>query len=396
MKLLFVTDQLKFGGAERHLVALATGLAQRGHEVVVAYLKDQDELAEALRRGGVQRLVCCRSRGGLDVAAVGRLATLVKQFQPDVMVAIAQYSLMFSTLARLAARRAVPLVFISHSMDCVVRSRADRLRFVVYRRFYRRADCVVFVSALQQGFFGAMGLVPRRSEVVHNGIDLAHFDAALVAPQAAALRAAHGVGPGTLLIGLCAIFREEKRQVDLLKALALLRAGGPAARIDARLVLVGDGPMRAQIEACIDTLGLRGQVLLAGFQQDVRPYIAMCDVMALTSHAETFPMATLEYMALGKPLVASDVGGLREQVSDGVNGLLYPAGDTAALAAALARMADPALRARLGEGARASVAERFGLHRMVARYDSIFAGMAAQGSARAAGLATGGRAKHAD
>ena len=389
MKLLFVTDQLKFGGAERHLVALASGLAQRGHEVVVAYLKDQVELADALTAGGVQQLVCCHSRGGLDWAAVRRLAGIVKQVEPDAIVAIAHYSLMFATFARLLARRKVPLSFISHSMDCVIRSRADRLRFVVYRRFYRMADCVIFVSQLQEGFFGAMQIVPRRTEVVHNGIDLAHFDAAAVADQAAALRLRHGIAPDELAIGLCAIFREEKRHIDLLTALAALRRQGRAAKA----VLVGDGPMRAEIEAAIDKLGLRGAVVLAGFQQDVRPYIAMCDVMTLTSHAETFPMATLEYMAMGKPLVASKVGGLNEQLSDGVNGLLYPPGDTARLAGALASVADPALRARLGEGALATVRARFDVHQMVARYEAILAALAARGAVAARAL---GRTRHAD
>ncbi len=389
MKLLFITDQLKFGGAERHLVALATGLAQRGHEVVVAYLKDQVELADALRAGGVQRLECCHSRGGLDLAAVRRLAALVRQLEPDAMVAIAHYSLMFATFARMLAGWRVPLTFISHSMDCVIRSRADRLRFFVYRRFYRRADCVVFVSQMQLGFFGAMGIVPRRSEVVHNGIDLAHFDAASVAAAAAVLRARHAIAPGELAIGLCAIFREEKRHIDLLSAVASLRQRG----VPARAVLVGDGPMRPEIETAIDTLGLRGAVVLAGFQQDVRPYIAMCDVMTLTSHAETFPMATLEYMALGKPLVASDVGGLREQVSDGVNGLLYRPGDTARLADALASMADPGLRARLGEGALATVRARFDVHNMVTRYEAILAALAGQGMRAARAL---GRTRHAD
>ncbi len=389
MKLLFVTDQLQFGGAERHLVALATGLAQRGHEVVVAYLKDQVELADALQAGGVQQLVCCHSRGGLDWAAVRRLATVVKQVEPDAIVAIAHYSLMFATFARLLARRKVPLSFISHSMDCVIRSRADRLRFVVYRRFYRMADCVIFVSQLQEGFFGAMQIVPRRTEVVHNGIDLAHFDTAAVADEAAALRLRHGIAPDELAIGLCAIFREEKRHIDLLSALAALRRQGIAAKA----VLVGDGPMRAEIEAAINRLGLRGAVVLAGFQQDVRPYIAMCDVMTLTSHAETFPMATLEYMAMGKPLVASKVGGLNEQVSDGVNGLLYPPGDTARLAGALASVADPALRARLGEGALATVRARFDVHQMVARYEAILAALAARGGVSAGAL---GRTRHAD
>lgn len=365
MNILFVTDQLRFGGAERHLVALATGLARRGHSVQVASLKEGGTLGAEL--DGAIRVACCASRGGLDLAAVGRLAVLAGS--ADVIVATSQYSLMFATLARLRIRRRSALAFICHSMGVVQRGARARLRFAVYRRFYGWASSVIFVSELQRRYFDALGVRPRRSEVVHNGVDLARFSAGAVQAQAAALRRELGFGSDELLIGVCAVFREEKRQVDMLAALVQLHARG----IRARLLLVGDGPMRGQIEACRDRLGLGSAVVLAGFQADVRPFVAACDVMALTSHTETFPIATLETMALGSALVASDVGGMREQVDDGVSGLLYPAGDVPALAAALARCAEPALRARLAQGALASVQKRFDVERMIGRYEAIFA-----------------------
>ncbi|UOD27833.1 glycosyltransferase family 4 protein [Massilia violaceinigra] len=372
MTLLFVADQLKFGGAERHLVALATGLAQRGHKVAVAYLKDSAELAPDLEKGGVAPLFCCHAKGGVDMGALKRLTGLIDDLAPDLVIATSQYSQMCATMAGWRARRRPPQAFICHSMGVVRRGASARLRFIVYRQFYRTAACVIFISELQRGFFAKLGVGLRRSEVVHNGVDLGHFSAGLVAQQASALRAQHGVKPHELVIGLCAIFREEKRHGDLLDALARLRAQGVAARA----VLVGDGVTRAQIEARIDALGLREAVLLAGFQQDVRPFIGMCDVMTLTSHDENFPIATLEYMALGKPLVSSDVGGMREQVEDGVNGLLYPAGDVNALTAALTRLSDPALCARLGQGALASVRARFDVQHMITRYETIFRGLA--------------------
>lgn len=371
MKLLFVADHLKFGGAERHTVALAAALARRRHDVTVAYLKDEGELGADLARNGVQ-LLCCQSKGGIDRAALRRLVAHLNDSAPDVVVATSQYSLMYATLARLFARGRVPLAFICHSMDVVRRSRHARLRFIVYSRFYRAADCVMFVSGLQRRFFEDLGVRPRRVELVHSGIDLEHFSAAAVQAQAQEVRARFGFTPGDMVVGLCAVFREEKRHNDLLDAVARLRADG----LPVRILLVGDGPTRPQIEACRDALGLGDAVALAGFQQDVRPYIAACDVMTLTSHAETFPIATLEYMGLGKPLVVSDVGGLREQVEEGVNGLLYPAGDAAALAAALKRVLDPALRARLGAGALRVARERFDVKVMTARFEALFQGMA--------------------
>lgn len=364
LRILFVADHLKFGGAERHLVAVATGLAALSNEVAVAYLKPHDELASELAAGGVGQIVCCNSQGGIDLGAILRLAELIRDFQPNVLVATSQYSLAITTVARLLCRSRSPLLFVCHSMEHVQRNRNERLRFMVYRRFYRMAKHVVFVSDLQRQFFKALGVHPHSDEVIHNGIDLALFSATAVATEASQLRRSLGFAEGDLVIGMCAGFREEKRQIDLLEALRRLRD----KQLPAKVLLVGDGLMRPQIEARRDALGLQDAVVLCGFQQDVRPYVAACDIMALTSHAETFPIATLEYMALGKPLVASNVGGLSEQVEDGHNGLLYTAGDIDGLVAQLERLTGAQARHALGAIARREVEARFSLPAMIERF----------------------------
>ncbi|MES2901039.1 MAG: glycosyltransferase family 4 protein [Pseudomonadota bacterium] len=371
LRILFLTDQLSFGGAERHLVALATGLTARGHSVAVAGIKAGDDLLDALRQGGVERIACCNSRGGLDLAAIAALARIIDLEAPTVMVATSQYSLMFGVLARLRSRRPPALAFICHSMGMVQRGAGARLRFLIYRWFYGHADHLIFVSELQRAFFSGIGIAPARCTVVHNGVDLQWF----------VPRPPPSMRDKELLIGMCAVLREEKGHLDMLEALALLRSKG----VPARLLLVGEGPMRAAIELCRDRLGLDDAVVLAGRQDDVRPFIAQCDVMVLTSHTETFPIATLEYMAMGKAVVASDVGGLREQLEHERNALLYPGGDVAALAAALVRCSEPALRARLGQQALHTVHQRFGIERMLERYELLLASLA-QGRAACAPL----------
>jgi glycosyltransferase involved in cell wall biosynthesis len=376
MKVLFVADHLLFGGAERHLVAVATGFAALGDDVAVAYMKPHDELASELTAGGVQQVVCCNSKGGVDFGAIRRLSTLIREFRPDVLVATLQYSLAMTAVARLAGRHKPPMLFVCHSMDVVQRGRADRLRFMVYRHFYRIAEHVVFVSALQRQFFQNLGVHPRSDEVIHNGIDLDHFTDAAVTASARELRSSLGFVQTDLVIGMCAGFREEKKQINLLDALRQLRDKG----LPAKVLLVGDGIMRAQIEAKRDSLGLQQDVMLCGFQQDVRPFVAACDIMALTSHAETFPISTLEYMALRKPLVASNVGGLSEQVTHGHNGLLYTAGDITALVAQLESLAGSAARQKLGNMARQEVEARFSLPVMIGRFRNTCTALISPGS----------------
>jgi glycosyltransferase involved in cell wall biosynthesis len=367
-RILFVADQLMFGGAERHLVSVATWLARRGNETSVAYLKPHEELLASLVRGGVTHVTCCNSRGGVDLRAIRRLAAVINKFRPEVLVVTSQYSLMFGILARLWSRFRVPVLFICHSMDHVVRSRKDRVRFAVFRHIYGMADRIVFVSELQRIFFHDLGISPKSEEVIHNGIDLTHFSASAVAAEADSLRLKLGFTSDDFVVGICAAFREEKRHIDLLEAVSRLRKVG----VSAKILMVGDGPMRSQIEACRDALGLQDAVVLAGHTDDVRPFVTACDVMALTSHAETFPISTLECMALGKPIVVSDVGGVREQIDDQINGLLYPAGDIDSLVSCLLSLVGTERRVALGKEARRAVESRFSVERMMERFLGAF------------------------
>lgn len=368
MKLLFVAEHMRCGGAERQLAVLAGGLAARGHQVALAGLKAGAERDAS----GLQQVACCHSRGGLDLQALARLGALLERERPALLVAGSHYALLFALLARRLGTLDAPLVFVCHGTDLARCTPAARLRFAVYRRWYRGADCVVFASQAQRQLFASCAALPARLHVIHNGVDLARFAPARPA-AGQALRAACGFGPGDLVVGLCAALLAPKRQSDLLAAVARLRQQG----LPYKAVLVGEGGARAQLEAARQRLGLGGSVLLAGFQADVRPYIGMCDAMALTSERATFPAAILEYMACGKSIVASDVGGLREQLVHGHNGLLYPAGDIDALAAALVLLADPGLRRRLGRAALRTARLRFDHGLMVARYDALFGSLAA-------------------
>jgi L-malate glycosyltransferase len=126
------------------------------------------------------------------------------------------------------------------------------------------------------------------------------------------------------------------------------------------------------VERKIVELGLESRVIVVGFQADVRPFVAACDVMALVSHAvETFSLATLEAMALGRPVVMSRIGGAEEQVTEGHNGYTYPAGDIDELTTCLGRLVDPVECARMGTNAREVVTCKFGVEKMVHEYQNL-------------------------
>ncbi len=207
----------------------------------------------------------------------------------------------------------------------------------------------------------------RRNELIYNGVDTEEFGDRRSPEERGRLRSALGFSDADFVIGISALLRPEKNHVQLVDALAVLRKNG----IPARALMIGDGVTRPAIEARALSLGLEGDVVITGLQPDVRPYIAACDALVLCSDAETFSLAALEAMALGRPVVHSDIGGAAEMIRPGENGFLFPVGDTEALVDRLARLSHRADRERMGRKARETVEARFSERAMVDRYERL-------------------------
>jgi len=315
------------------------------------------------------------------VLAARRLADHLRGEHIDIVLCTNTYSLLYAWLARMASAASggprPRIVEVFHSTE--LGSLEDELQMLFYRPWILACDRLVYVCENQRRYWRRRALRARGDAVIHNGIDIAHFADGYSDREKAAVRAAYGLGSGDYVIGLCATMRPEKAHGDLLRALVRLRDEG----VRARALLIGDGPMRAEIEAVIERLGLGGHACITGFASDVRPLIAACDVMAITSHhVETFSIAALEAMALGKCMVMTDIGGAAEQIRHGDNGFLYRRADIAALCAALHTLAAPAVREAMGARARATVVEKFSLQRMVDAYSALIETVVSEGEAR--------------
>ncbi len=209
--------------------------------------------------------------------------------------------------------------------------------------------------------------VTRPVEVIPNVVDTARFRPAPRAPATSPLLV-HGSN-----------FRELKRVDDVLAIFARLRAGRPL-----RLALIGDGPERPRLQAEVRARGLGADVRFYGEQLDFVAVLQEADAFLLPSASESFGLAALEALSSGVPVVGSRVGGLPEVVREGVDGFLFPVGDVAAMADAVARILDdPTLAARLREAARAGAVERFAMAPMVARDEACYERVLAGPSARA-------------
>ncbi len=364
MRLVFVTGSLVHGGAERHSITLANRLAERGHDCHAVYIKNDPSQLARLKLAPPSSVRCLHARRYFDPAALSHLHAFLERLDPAVVIATNSYALMYAGLAR----RGVPLLVTLHST--YLQTLKEKLQLLAYRPLYWSADAAVFVCERQRSYWRRQAVLARRNHVIYNGIDTGHWRSDPAGGEA--VRRACGFSARDFVIGLSAVLRPEKNPVQLVDALGELASRG----VPAKALFIGDGPQRAAVEARARALGVAERVVISGFQQEVRPFVSACDVMALTSFTETLSLAAIEAMALGRPVVHPDVGGAAELIQHGHDGLLFPVRDTAALVESLQALADPVARARMGENARAAVEARFTEHSMVERYEQLLAELA--------------------
>ena len=224
----------------------------------------------------------------------------------------------------------------------LARRALKRVFFHLRKAASMRADALVALHERDRDEQVALGLAPREKfRVIPNGIGLERFRR-LDPAGASALRAALGLDRRSPVIGCVGRLTTEKGHEDLITAMVAVSQQFP----EALLLLVGDGPRRAELEAQVERLGLRGHVRFLGVRSDVPEILAQLDLFALASRYESFGLAILEAMAAARPVVASRVGGIPLLVRDGETGFLVPPNSPSEMAAALCDLASKPDRAR--------------------------------------------------
>lgn len=348
---------------------LASGLAERDWDVAVATGPDS-RIAEPLARAGVDvhMLPLRRAPGPRDLAAARALRDLDRRLAPDVVHA---HSSKAGLLVRGALPRPSRTVYTPHCPAFLTREGRGRqaLYRLVEQALVPRSGAIVAVcewerSETQLALRGSA----KRLHTVHNGVPMAE-------PEAPDARMAAFAG-GRPLAGLVAVLRAQK------DPLLLVRAAARMAQLSGRIAIVGDGPLRDAVAQAIDSLGVGDRVGLFPYSGSMGPHLAALDALVLTSAWEAFPIAILEAMQAGLPIVATSVGGVPEAVEDGVSGRLVPAGDADALASALSDLlSDPGARARMGAAGAAKVKQRFTLEPMIDATVAIYDTLTARGQA---------------
>ena len=367
IRLLLVVDSLEVGGAERQVVDLAAALRRNGYGVTVACSVAGD-LSGALERTGVpvRPLLGRLAKRRLSLAYAWRLRRLLRKERSDLVHAHIYASVVAAAIATL--RTEVPLVITEHTEA----SWQDWRARWVSRWVYRRVERIIAVSTpIRRRLIERDGVHPDLTAVIPNAVVSASKPPA-DAPLPVELR-------GRPLVGVVARLQPEKGVANFLRAAARVAPQFP----EAHFIVAGDGPLRQELAALAEDLGLRERVHFLGFRSDASALIKSLNVLVVPSVTEGSPLVTLEAMAAGVPVVASAVGGIPDQIRHDKEGLLIPPGDTDAFGDALiALLRDPDRARRLGEAGRRRATSRFSHATMVRQIEDVYRDVLARPAAR--------------
>lgn len=360
LKVLWLAKGLGPGGAERLLVELARALDPSRFACQAAYLLPaKAQLAGELAAAGVPS-VCLEAASPFAVRWAARLHRLVTESAIDVVhVHAPQPAAVARPVIRLMGRRRPALVYTEHNA------------WGGYGVLTRWANAFTYplddarLAVSEAAAVSIPGFLRRRTEVVVHGVDLEAVRAHRAARRAS--RAALGVSEDTVLVVTVANLRAHKDYPTLIGAARRAVAAAPV-----RFVAVGQGPMEAEIRAMVEGSGLGDRFRLLGYRPDSLDVLAAADIFTLSSTAEGYPVALMEALALGVPVVATAVGGIPEAVRDGVEGVVVAPSRPDLLGDAIASVAADPRRREAMAAAAARRAELFDIRRAAERVGAVY------------------------
>lgn len=386
MRILHLRKSGGFYGVERMLVELGPHAGAKATHVLGVLLDDPGASRDFADRAAARGIPVLELRAdgkfSLGVVRVVQGALLREPFDlvhchgyKADLVGFAAVRAAGPALRR--AGRSLPLVTTIHGWHGDVQGNARvRLNEWLDQQAMRRFDFVIANSSATFAQAERLGFARERLRVVHYGIEPIPWDAARVAAERRRVRDEIGLSDATRLVLCLGRLSPEKGHPFAIEAMAsLVHERG----LDVRLAILGHGPEKERLEACVKRHRLESHVLLPGFTREVDAWLAASDLFLLPSLQEEFGQVTLEAYRLARPVVATRTWGIPDVVEDGRTGLLVPPADAGAIGEAVgALLGDPARARALGEAGHARFLAHFTAERMVADHEALYAELVAR------------------
>ncbi len=363
-----MTEPFGIGGVQSDILTLTENFNQRGYSVYVATTRGV--LLDELVAKGAQHIdidFCYRNpiefwRAAIKLRHVIRsecIDLIAPQSVRSTLVAYSSLRL-WPFSYRTVTNHRVPIITTIHNIH-------NPLHFY-YAGYLLQycTDYVIFESHYERNRLLASGLNPEKSIVIHSGIDTDRF---IPREYCRELAACHQLDPEYhRVFGIVARLSEEKGHCYLLSAFAHVYREQPQAR----LIIIGDGPLKLDLQAQVQKLKLDQAIIFTGLQRNIPDYLSLFDVFVLSSTRESFPLAAREAMAAGKPVIAPRIGGCPEVVDDGVTGYLFEAGHISQLADCMHRILSEGRYKEMGCAARQRVERLFSQHAWIDGDEKVY------------------------
>lgn len=350
LKILHIDPEKNWGGGEAQVIGLLSYLVAKGHRNDLLAHPDGQLIARA--RGVGVNVIPFVQRNDIDLRALPKIRRRIRRERYDLVHFHTKRAHALSLW--LPRGEGAPKYVVTRRMDY------PETRSWYTRHLYnRRVDGVVAISRTIENLLIDAGVDADKIRLIHSGIDAERFSGAM-----------KDYAPGRIpVIGCLAVLEERKGLRYLIGAAAILKKRGVALKIH----IGGDGGLRSELEESVKRHGMESEVRFLGFVTDAVAFLAASDIFVVPSLYEGLGVAALEAMAAAKPVIASRVGGLTESVVDGQTGLLVPAADSDALAAAIEKLVkDSALAVAMGQEGRKRAIDYFTLEQMARKNEEYY------------------------
>ena len=364
-KVVFVIHGLPMGGAEKFLITLSNHLYKRKYLPHIILLSNDDELISELNPSIPVYRILKNTRYDLTIAK--RVNRLIDFIDPYVIMCINTYAYFITRLGQLFSNTK-NLILSPHST--IPFSRYNYIQNLIYLRFVQESDQILYLCEAQRFFLKKTYKIAKHQDsIVYNGVDANYFNPKMFQQHTREeLRNTLGINVSDKVIVQVARLQKEKCHSDAILALSFLHS--QKIGTNTHLIIVGSGKSTyvSALKEIVQNENLNDFVHFVGSQSDVRSYLYISDSFTLTSESETFSIAALEAMSMGLPVVLTDIGGAKEMVVSGLNGILVKPHNSKELAKAWKTVFDSNLQPNK---IRNHVIEKFSIHSMIDHYEDL-------------------------